>query len=136
MPIQLFFSFLIWDRLQWPLQWYCRVDPWFLKLCMCVCLPVFTCLYVCAHASDPFMCVFLSQHVVYMLACFSRRVLSMQWSLCCSKRVSAVSDGGDSLEATHQGDAIARVCMHLCVCEREWCYRMCLCRSLHTEVKA
>ena len=86
--------------------------------------------------------------------------LSMQSSLGCSKRVSAVSDGGDSLEATHLGDAIACVwaclcvcvcecvrerergrecvCVRVCVCgkEREWCYHVCLCCSLHTEVKA
>lgn len=44
-------------------------------------------------------------------------VLSVQRSLCCSKRASAVSDGGDSLEATHQGDAIACVCACLCAYE-------------------
>lgn len=52
-------------------------------------------------------------------------VFSKQWCLCCSKRASAGSDGGDSLEVTHQRDAIAfvraRVCMEecLCVCSRE-----------------
>lgn len=68
----------------------------------------------------------LSQHVWYMLACacvFSKQ--QRHHCLCCSKRASAGSDGGDSLEVTHQRDAItfvrACVCMEerLCVCSRE-----------------
>lgn len=34
------------------------------------------------------------------------------------KKASAVIDGGDSLEATHQGDAIARVGACLCLYRR------------------
>lgn len=38
-------------------------------------LYVFVC--VCPRASVPFMCVFLSQHVVYMLACLCDAVISL-----------------------------------------------------------
>lgn len=74
-------------------------------VCTCECLLA----TVCANIK----CVFLSQHVEYMLACAC--VFSKQWSLCCGKKASAVIDGGDSLEATHQGDAIDRVCPCLCL---------------------
>lgn len=81
-------------------------------MCLCVCVCLFA--TVCATIK----CVFLSQHVLYMLACAC--VFSRQRSLCCSKRASAVSDGGDSLEVTHQGDAIAfvRACVRMeeCLC--------------------
>lgn len=54
MLIQLYFVFLIWERLQWPLQCYCRIDPcpW-----ICVCVGQHDQMCVCVK------CVFLSQHV-------------------------------------------------------------------------
>lgn len=68
------------------------------------------------------MCILESACTVHACVCLHACVFSMQ--LCCSKWASAVSDGGDSLEATHQGDAIACVCVSPCVCVRE---TVCVC---------
>ncbi len=81
----------------------------------------------CVCVCSTIKCVYLeSACTVHACVCLLVCVFSMQWSLCCSKRASAVSDGGDSLEATHQGDAIACVCTCLCVCMKV-CVCVCVC---------
>lgn len=56
--------------------------------------------------------------------------LSLQWSLRCSKRASAVSDGGDSLETAH------REMLSLCVPPwvRYWCHHSCVCLLQPTHI--